>query len=63
LTTTANVVLLNQEDKKAHERPSAYQSDKDRRFHLRRREALLLELAAIEEYLGLPRSVAPKDRT
>lgn len=37
-------------------------SEKDRRLKLARRQALLIELAALEEYLGLPRSVIPKHR-
>ena len=35
-------------------------SERDRVFWLKRRQALLIELAAIEEHIGMVRSVAPK---
>jgi hypothetical protein len=35
-------------------------SERDRMFWLKRRQAVLIELAAIEDHLGMMRSVTPK---
>ena len=35
-------------------------SERDRVFWLKRRQAVLIELAAIEDHLGMVRSVTPK---
>ncbi len=37
-------------------------SDRDRAFYLARRRALLMELGAVEELLGIERSVEPKSK-
>lgn len=39
------------------ERPIA---DPERRFHMARRQAIIIELGAIEDYLGLERSIVPR---
>lgn len=40
------------------ERPTI--TDAERRFHIARRQAIIIELGAIEDYLGMERSIIPR---
>lgn len=35
-------------------------TDQERRFQMARRQAIIIELGAIEDYLGLERSIVPR---
>lgn len=35
-------------------------TDNERRFQMARRQAIIIELGAIEDYLGLERSIVPR---
>lgn len=35
-------------------------TEQERRFHMARRQAIIIELGAIEDYLDLPRSIVPR---
>jgi len=35
-------------------------SDEERQMLMRKRQALIIELGALEEYLGMPRSIVPR---
>ena len=50
---------LAQTEKQAY---NVDERERERRLLMARRQALIIELGAIEEYLGLPRSITPTKR-